>query len=271
MAAQYFGVGGVAKKVKGQYFGASGAARKVKAGYIGVDNVARKFYTGLDIKPTLADNDWATIAAVSEMGAASTYWSVGDEKDITLSDGETLTLVIVGFDHDEYFNAGTKTAGITFGLKGIMNDDRTMNPTSSSGNTGGFTASEMYSWLKNTLLGQLPTELKNVIKSVYKRTSAGANSSTINTDPMKLFLFSEVEVTGSAAWSYAGEGSQYSYFATNANRIKKRNNGTGAKGWWWLRSPVAGGMPFFACIKETGIADQYYVNEEIGVCFGFCV
>lgn len=45
-AAQYIGVDGVARKVKGQYVGVDGVARRVKNGYIGVDGVARKCYSG---------------------------------------------------------------------------------------------------------------------------------------------------------------------------------------------------------------------------------
>lgn len=268
-AAQYIGVGGVARKVKAQFVGVGGVARKVKNGYIGVGGVARKFYTGLDIKPTLADNDWATIAAVSEAGQASAYWSVGDEKDITVN-GETLTMVIVGFDHDDLASGGK--AGITFGMKHLMTDSRVMSSKEDvATNDGGFTGSGMYSWLQNTLLGQLPTDLKNVIKSVNKKTSAGSQSSTINTDAMKLFLFSAIELFGSAGYSQSGEGSQYSYFATAANRIKNIQNGAGSAGTWWGRSPVWNSSSRFCCVQNDGSARYGYANEQRGVCFAFCV
>lgn len=267
MAAQYFGVGGVAKKVKGQYFGASGAARKVKAGYIGVDNVARKFYAGLDIKPTLADNDWATIAVVSEMGAASTYWSVGDEKDITLSDGETLTLVIVGFDHDDLVSGGK--AGITFGLKNLMTNTGCMNATTT--NSGGWAGSEMYTWLHDAILQSLPNKLKDTIKDVNKKTSKGLGSSEISTDTMKIFLFSGIEIRGSTTYSAQGEGAQYSYFLTADNRIKKLQNGAGDVSRWWLRSPDASSANKFCGISKTGMEDRNFAYGEMGVCFGFCV
>ena len=67
----------------------------------------------------------------------------------------------------------------------------------SNTNSGGFTGSEMYSWLQNTLLPTLPSDLQSVLKSVNKKTSAGSQSSTINTNSMKLFLFSEIEIFGS--------------------------------------------------------------------------
>lgn len=265
-AAQYIGVGGVARKVKAQFVGVGGVARKVKNGYIGVGGVARKFYTGLDIKPTLADNDWATIAAVSEAGQASAYWSVGDEKDITVN-GETLTMVIVGFDHDDLASGGK--AGITFGMKHLMKDTRQMN--SSDTNSGGFTGSAMYTWLQNTLLSSLPSDLRAVIKSVNKKTSVGNKSTAINTDAMKLFLFSEIEIFGSTAYSAAGEGSQYSYFATVANRKKTLSNGSGSAYHWWERSPDPGRIQAFCYVHRDGTCISQYATIRYGVCFAFCV
>ena len=61
---------------------------------------------------------------------------MGDEKNISVN-GETLTLVIVGFGHDDLASGGK--AGITFGLKHLMKDTRQMN--SSNTNSGGFTGS----------------------------------------------------------------------------------------------------------------------------------
>ena len=119
---------------------------------------------------------------------------MGDEKNISVN-GETLTLVIVGFGHDDL--AGGGKAGITFGLKHLMKDTRQMN--NSNTNSGGFTGSAMYSWLQNTLLKQLPSDLQAVLKSVNKKTSAGNQSSTINTNAMKLFLFSEIEIFARSA------------------------------------------------------------------------
>lgn len=222
--------------------------------------------TGSVISSTLASNSWATIAAVSAAGNASSFWSVGDEKTITVN-GETITLVIMGFNHDDLASGGK--AGITFGMKHLMKDTRQMN--TSNTNSGGFTGSAMYTWLQNTLLGQLPTDLKNVIKSVNKKTSAGGASSTINTNAMKLFLFSEVEIFGSTTYSAAGEGSQYSYFATAANRIKNLQNGAGSAYGWWERSPHASGSSNFCRVSSSGDADYNNANHSRGVCFGFCV
>lgn len=215
---------------------------------------------------TFSKNTWAQIAKASAAGKASQLWSVGDTKDITVS-GETLTLVIMGFNHDDLASGGK--AGITLGLKNLMATTRRMNVSNT--NSGGFTGSEMYSWLQNTLLPTLPSDLQTVLKSVNKKTSAGSQSSTINTNSMKLFLFSEIEIFGSTTYSKAGEGSQYSYFATAANRIKYLANGTGSAYWWWERSPYGSNSNSFCVVNGSGNASNYYASSAYGVCFGFCV
>ena len=94
-----------------------------------------------------------------------------------------------------------------------------MNATNTT--VGGWTSSEMRSWVTGTLLGQLPADLQLALKEVNKLTSAGNQSSTIITTVDKLFLFSDVECLGSATFSQAGEGSKYPIFTDNASRVKK--------------------------------------------------
>ena len=88
---------------------------------------------------------------------------------------------------------------------------------------------------------------------------------------MKLFLFSEIEIFGSTTYSKAGEGSQYSYFATAANRIKYLSNGSGSANWWWERSPHGSNSYNFCCVNGGGYASYYIADSANGVCFGFCV
>lgn len=214
----------------------------------------------------LSKNTWAQIAKASAAGKASQLWSVGDTKDIAVG-SETLTLVIMGFNHDDLASGGK--AGITFGMKNLMATTRRMN--ASNTNSGGFTGSEMYSWLQNTLLPTLPSDLRAVLKSVNKKTSAGSQSSTINTNSMKLFLFSEIEIFGATTYSKAGEGSQYSYFATAANRIKYLANGTESAYWWSERSPNGSNSTSFCAVNSYGNASSYGADNAFGVCFGFCV
>lgn len=268
MAGGFVGVGGTARKIKAVYVGVDGVARKITKAYVGVDSVARLWWADEIIGPVFANNDWETIAYASEHGQIPDTWLVGDTKDFTLTDGETLTVEIVGFYHDDLAD-GSGKAGITFGLKNLMANTRQMN--SSNSNAGGFTGSDMYDWLQSTLLNSLPSDLRAVLKSVNKKTSAGNQSSTINTNAMKIFLFSEIEIFGSVTYSKSGEGSQYSRFATASSRIKYLSNGSGSANSWWERSPYGNNSNLFCSVNSIGGALSYNSDSSRGVCFGFCV
>lgn len=218
------------------------------------------------ISTTLAENSWAQIATVAAAGTAENYWKVGDEIDIVVN-GETLTLQIYGFNHDNLTGGGK--AGITFGMKNLMSETRPMN--ASNTNAGGFTGSAMYDWLQNTLYPALPEDLKAAIKAVDKKTSAGSQSTTINTNSMKLFLFSEVECFGSTTYSAAGEGEVYPIFTDNTSRIKKLANGEASAYSWWERSPYVSSSASFCIVNGNGYAYNYTASISRGVCFGFCI
>ena len=129
---------------------------------------------------------WAQIAEISESGKASQKFSVGDEKTITLSTSEKITLVILGFNHDD-LSDGSGKAGMTIGMTNLLATTYKMN--SSSSNEGGWDESEMRTSTMPTLLSQFPSDLRNVIKQVNKKATAGSQSTTITTSADKLFLF----------------------------------------------------------------------------------
>jgi hypothetical protein len=216
---------------------------------------------------SLATDSWETIAFVSQSGDAPHVYNIGDEKDITLTTCETLTLQIYDFDHDDLFT-GNK-AGITFGCKNSMATTRHMEATNT--NTNSFYGSKMFGWLRDTLFPTLPADLRPIIRTVKKTTSNGNNTTTLRTDAMKLFLFSEKEVYGRCAYSVEGEGTPYPIFTDNASRIKKLSNGSGAADYWWTRSPYRRNVTDFCFFSNAGTPGTYRPILATGVCFGFCV
>ena len=119
-----------------------------------------------------------------------------------------------------------------------------------------------------TLLNQLSSDLKSVLKFVNKVTSVGNNSSGLETTSDKLFLLSEIEVFGATQYSYAGEGKQYEYYTAGNSTIKKVN---GSANIWWERSPFSGGTNFFCYVNANGYAGGNIASYSGGVSFGFCV
>lgn len=216
---------------------------------------------------TLEATTWDNIAVVSKFGQAQNYWKVGDKKNITVN-GVTYAAQIIGFDHDTLTTAdGSRTkAGITFQLVDCMTTTYPMN--SSNTNVNGWRGSVMRTSTMATLLNQLSTDLKNVLKFVNKVSSVGNNSSGLETTSDKLFLLSEVEIFGSTQYSYAGEGKQYEYYSAGNSTVKKVN---GSAYFWWERSPDSGNTNFFCRVYSGGGASRNSASYSCGVSFGFCV
>ena len=216
---------------------------------------------------TLEATSWDNIAAVSKFGQAPNYWKVGDKKNITVN-GVTYAAQIIGFDHDTLTTAdGSRTkAGITFQLVDCLKTTYSMN--GSNTNVNGWRGSTMRTSTMATLLNQLSSDLKSVLKFVNKVTSKGNNQSGLETTSDKLFLLSEIEVFGATQYSYAGEGKQYEYYTAGNSTIKKVN---GSAGGWWERSPNSGDTDSFCRVGNGGSANGNGASASYGVSFGFCV
>lgn len=214
------------------------------------------------LKDNFADNDWASIIAACHSGSVPSTWEVGNSKTMTIN-GASYQVDIIGKNHDTY-TAGGK-APLTFQLHDCYADTKAMN--SSNTNSGGWTSCAMRSTHLPAILALMPTEAKNGIREVNKLTSAGSQSSTINTTADKLFLLSEVEIFGSTDYSAAGEGTQYDYYKAGNSKVKKRNRSAAR---WWERSPYASDSTGFCLVDSNGFAYADYASGAYGVTFGFC-
>ena len=175
---------------------------------------------------------WADIAAISESGRAAAYFGVGEEKTIELTTGEKVTLVILGFNHDDLTGGGK--AGMTIGMKNLLATRYAMN--SSSTNAGGWDQSKMRTETMQTLLAQLPSDLRNSIKHEQYEY-----------------------------WKTVKDGK------TSADRIKYLSNGGGSARYWWLRSPYVSYSTPFRYIDSTGDVSYDSAYNTYGVSFGFCI
>ena len=225
---------------------------------------------------TFSTDSWATIAAASADGTASTKYKIGDEKTITLTGGKEVTLQIWGFNHDNLAD-GSGKAGITIGMKNLLATTYAMNSTNT--NNGGWEASQMRTTTMPAILATLPEDLQAVIKEVSKLSSEGGSSAdALDTTTDKLFLFSVKEITGANTYSLDGEGTQYDLWKTllhNAAfavpRKKRLSNGDGNVYNWWTRSARSGSSSTFGSFDTSGSVDGNSAIGSSGVCLGFCV
>ena len=219
------------------------------------------------IGTSFSSMSWSNINNVLKYSDPQSYFNVGDAKSISIN-GTSYNIKIYDFNHDDLAD-GSGKAKMTLGLANCLSTTYAMN--SSNTNAGGWGSCALRTTLQDTIFNQLPSELRALIKKVKKKTSAGNQSSTINTTEDTLFLFSEVELFGSTTYSKSGEGTQYPIFTNNSSRIKKQGD-TGSAYYWWERSPNASNSTYFCFVNTDGsAANGYDASTTYGVCFGFCI
>lgn len=215
------------------------------------------------IGDNLNDTDWADIDICGRLGMAQQFFKVGDSKTVNIG-GTNYEVQIIDFNHDDKVSGGK--AAYSFQLVDCLNQTQQMN--TSNTNTGGWNGSAMRGRM-STYKSQLPAALRNVIKTVKKKsgTGGGSSSGTQQTND-DLFLLSEIEIFGTTTYSAAGEGTQYEWYKAGNSRIKKVN---GSANSWWERSPCSGNTDYFCSVTSSSSATIYYANSSYGVSFGFCV
>ena len=228
----------------------------------------------------------------------SDYWAVGDKRKVNLSAmsatgvreshrAQTVEFAIAGFEHDELTTAinGHTKAAVTLtqvdclmdaecaaGTKYGSNNTENGYMNSSNTNVGGWESCARRTWCNSVYYNALPSVLKNAVKEVNKKTSAGNQSSTINTTKDKAFLLSESEIYGSTTYSKAGEGSQYEYYKTTANRYKLPKWSSSSNSHiYWDRSPYGGGSSGFCSVTNDGSADYYGASNSYGFAPCLCL
>ena len=215
------------------------------------------------IGDNLNDTDWADIDICGRLGMAQQFFKVGDSKTVNIG-GTNYEVQIIGFNHDDKVSGGK--AAYSFQLVDCLNQTQQMN--TSNTNTGGWNGSAMRGRM-STYKSQLPAALRNVIKTVKKKsgTGGGSSSGTQQTND-DLFLLSEIEIFGTTTYSVAGEGTQYEWYKAGNSRIKKVN---GSANYWWERSPHSGNTNYFCFVGSSGSAGYCAAADSYGVSFGFCV
>lgn len=252
----------------------------------------------------LANNTWAQIDEACSLGIAESFWEIGDEAPITIED-MPYTVVIVDFNHDDLAD-GSGKATITFGTKELVNKPINMaNSTAYTSSNATYNNSNFPNVVQSNTYDLMDSSLQSVIKDVKKYTgNRWISLTTFDTvtrqaaaKSHKVFLFSEIEVCNTVEVSSSNEGTQYSYFSTSANRIKRNDNGGGGISNWWLRSSygrITGGTisTYYTDYSQIGIDgdacgsifeyNSYsgtgsYTNlgspnrTSLQICFGFCI
>lgn len=228
---------------------------------------------------TFADGTWSEIKMMLDLHYAgelniADYWSVGDEKTITLSAVEgiqdvvdpvserKITIVIIGINHDDLTTPinGVGKAAITIGLKYPLNYGRIHNIDNIE---RGWIDMSIRTWCNDMFMNALPYELKSILKAVDK-TSFSWNDGviTITTSDMCWFV-SSYEADLNPFYPFTLEGNPYDFYKTQSNRMKEHP--------WWTRSINYGSSNSFKIITNEGTNGQYTVKSYRATLPHFCI
>ena len=302
------GINGAAHDISDLKVGVSGAVRAVSEANIGVAGAIKKVWPSLPAPgKALNDYTWDEISQISSANLGESYFSVGDRKQITLNgtigqltfSNYSTYAFIIGFNHNSSREGSgrihfqlAKTA-LSGGTDVCLIDGQYLNTGSSAAfrmntsntNSGGWEDSYMRNNICGTsksttsgrIMGAIPAELRNALKSVTKYTNNNGSSSassavTATTD--YFFLLSEYEVFGNITFSNTYEANyqqQYAYYSAGNSKVKYRHNSTGSAALWWLRSPCAGASANFVRVRPDGTVTNSSANVSLGFAPGFCV
>jgi len=209
-------------------------------------------------------------------------------KEITLKNGLTIKVRVVGVSHD-VSSDGSKRHGLTF----MTNDCVALRSMNASGkNAGGWERSDLRAWLNGDFISLLPDDLASLLQPTQKLTNnVGKTTSTSSVTATldKVWAPSLVELVGADQVSgvdwpaqYADadqifnkEGSQYEY---TAGCLASDPNDTLIMDWngqlvsWWERSPHPGFDTYFKGVSTMGVpVEGEDPAQSLGVVACFCV
>lgn len=215
------------------------------------------------------------------------YWSVGDERIVSLSamsatgvgeshvaqdvtmvlmneGGKTLTTPINGHTKCAFI-VGQKNCLISKSSGGgITEENGYIN--SSNSNSGGWDQCKRRTWCNSVYKNALPSTLVEIFKEHQNITGNGPGSTTtISNDYFA--LPSEKEVFGSVKYANStaeADNSQFKYYETSNNRIKYKGD-TSFSQYWWERSPYGSSYDSFCGVTNTPSQDATYASTTWGI------
>lgn len=217
-------------------------------------------------------------------------WRVGDERQVPLSAmaatgvgeshvAQTATLVLLHqglYDLVTATSSGRNKCSFVVGLKNSLKETGYMNSTNT--NSGSWKNSARRSWCNGVFYNAIPSSIRSIFKQFKTVTATKYNGSTNETTEDYFALPAGKEVFGAdgnqgGGYSNPTEGNaltQFDYYKTSANRIKKLGD-PGSAGYWWERSPYYYSIEYFCVVDNDGIAVYYKASNAHGLAPFGCI
>ena len=211
----------------------------------------------------------------------SGVYNLGDTREITLEGYGTHQVRISNTTTpDECKTEGFSQSACGFVLEftDIILKSK-MNSTST--NVGGYPASEIRTFINDSIYNSLSEELKNVIIDTTVVSGHGSNETTNLTSIDKLYLLNGKEIYGSSITdvSYA----QYDTSINNERQLDyyRENNVTSsnfslgvkqydnANSFWFLRSAYSGNDRYVYAVSSQGDFSYGSASDNLGISLAF--
>ena len=233
-----------------------------------------------------SDSDIANMLAAHYEGIIDVhdYWSVGDIRRVSLS---AMAATGVGESHSAQsvdlvlMNSGGKTLATAInsirecafivGQKDSLATAGYMNATDY--NSGGWALSLRRKWCNNVYKNAMPSTLVDIFKPFINITAKSGTDGTIinSTDTFALPAVKEVfGITSCSRSEEADALSQFEWYQTSANRIKKMGI-SGSAGWWRERSPESGDSARFCAVASSGDSGVSSASGSVGLSPFGCI
>ena len=227
------------------------------------------------------DEQIAAMVAAADAGKLnlSDHWHVGDERTVQLSAmsatgvGESHAAQSVQFvlsDAGHFKLANGKKCNFVVHQKDCLSEYGYMN--SSNTNNGGWNSCVRRTWCNSVYRNAIPASLRGIFKQFKTRAANGSGSSAVESTDY-FALPSEKEVFGSITYSNSSaesQNTQFQYYKTASNRIKKLGINGSACG-WWERSPYSGSSAHFCRVHGDGTARANGASDTRGLAPFGCI
>lgn len=177
---------------------------------------------------------------------------------------EEITLEACGFR--KYYLTENSSKRCSFSLLANHLLSRTRMYNNSSASTGGWSSSNLRTYLNERFYTAMPTDMKQLVKQVKIPSSIGDKSTEVVTSDAYVAVPSYIEVDPSVDTEpYIYEGSSISYMTSNSARTRCFDGGDANA--YWLRSPNAGYAAYIFTVDNTGKVYGYNLPTfDAGIC-----
>lgn len=247
--------------------------------YVGNGRVRKVYYgntlmfedTRPQVDPVLANNTWAVIKQVCESGQASNYWSVGDTKTDTGTDGVVRTFRIADMQ-------GLYNKHVVFEQVNLYDTTKQWNPSSNLDDDNCYNDYAISTMVSTHLPAYellLSSDLQATLTNTSVKVAKNGNNGTLLDVSAKLFLPASKEVNTSGQYARTEENNAlttwtyYTTHTTSSDRIKYDSTSTARA--YWLRSPYSGFTYYVVGVYSNGSMDVYnaYNYYRVAPCFAY--